>query len=319
MKKNYYQYIRGLCILSVLLIHTLFVTDNVYLDSFNIILRRVINFTVPIFIFLAGYFVKYDNWKEFYKKKVKRILVPLCLWKIIYGIVTIKFKKISISLIIKSICLDGFHLYYLIVLFTLVLLTPIIIKYINNSKNKVITYFPLFITFIYNFFITIYCINYNKILPCYNYYVFGWFSYYYLGLLFKYKKIENSNSKLLLYYILCLAISIAEGLVLYIIFNSYDLAASQITMSNFLYCMILCFVIKSMDSKTVKNSIIVEFDNYSYGIYLSHIVVLMIIRKIMNIYHINYFLNITITYVLLVFIMYLISYVYYNKIKKVKH
>lgn len=70
MKKQYYQFIRGICILCVIMIHVIYKTDSVYINSFNIVVRRIIDFSVPVFLFISGYFTKYDNWKSFYKKKL---------------------------------------------------------------------------------------------------------------------------------------------------------------------------------------------------------------------------------------------------------
>ncbi len=61
-KKEYWQEIRGICILAVVLIHALggfAYTDGE--DTGFIILRQIINFTVATFVFMAGYFVDVDR------------------------------------------------------------------------------------------------------------------------------------------------------------------------------------------------------------------------------------------------------------------
>lgn len=64
-QKNYYQFIRGVCVLMVILIHTLYITDSFSINIINVIIRRLIDFAVPVFIFLAGYFLKYQNFQDF--------------------------------------------------------------------------------------------------------------------------------------------------------------------------------------------------------------------------------------------------------------
>lgn len=72
-KREYWQYIRGICILAVVLIHSLGGFD--YSTGYNmefVILRQIINFAVATFVFMAGYFVNvttlsdkelsYKNW-----------------------------------------------------------------------------------------------------------------------------------------------------------------------------------------------------------------------------------------------------------------
>lgn len=57
-KNTYWQSVRGVCILAVVLIHSL----QCY--GFNngiVIIRQIINFAVAIFVFMAGYFVNVDK------------------------------------------------------------------------------------------------------------------------------------------------------------------------------------------------------------------------------------------------------------------
>ena len=60
-KKEYGQSIRGICILAVILIHSLggFNYSTGYGTEF-VVLRQIINFAVATFVFMAGYFVNVD-------------------------------------------------------------------------------------------------------------------------------------------------------------------------------------------------------------------------------------------------------------------
>lgn len=79
-KNEYYQMIRGVCIISVILIHVLAKQNDMYADSFNVIVRTIINFCVGIFIFLSGYFVNIkqvdENNRTWVGKRFKRIVIP---------------------------------------------------------------------------------------------------------------------------------------------------------------------------------------------------------------------------------------------------
>ena len=57
-KREYWQSIRGICILAVVLIHSLggFDYSTGYSVEF-VILRQIINFAVATFVFMAGYIV----------------------------------------------------------------------------------------------------------------------------------------------------------------------------------------------------------------------------------------------------------------------
>lgn len=60
-KREYWQSIRGICILAVVLIHSLggFNYSAGYGAEF-VVLRQIINFAVATFVFMAGYFVNVD-------------------------------------------------------------------------------------------------------------------------------------------------------------------------------------------------------------------------------------------------------------------
>lgn len=61
-KREYWQSVRGGCILSVVLIYALGGFDySAGYDTEFIILRQLINFAVAIFIFMAGYFVPVEK------------------------------------------------------------------------------------------------------------------------------------------------------------------------------------------------------------------------------------------------------------------
>lgn len=57
-KREYWQCIRGVCILAVVLIHSLGGFDySAGYDVEFIILRQIINFAVATFVFMSGYFI----------------------------------------------------------------------------------------------------------------------------------------------------------------------------------------------------------------------------------------------------------------------
>ena len=61
-KREYWQSIRGICILAVVLIHSLGGFDYTAGDDTEfIILRQIINFAVATFVFMSGYFVPVEK------------------------------------------------------------------------------------------------------------------------------------------------------------------------------------------------------------------------------------------------------------------
>ena len=316
MKKNqYWQLVRGICIAIVILIHTLYFTNNIFNDYSNIIIRRIINFGTATFIFLAGYFTKIVDIKEFYKSKIKRLIIPLVIWDIVYAVFFIKKIK-NYNSFIKTLLLSSSvsHLYYLYVLIALFIIAPLLIKYLNKT-DKYKQLIPLLITPIYNLLLTIYYIKYKKNFILYNYWIFGWISYYYLGLLLKNKKNKLSNNKNIFICIICLVFTIIEGILIYSKTSIYQLAISQLSLFNSIYCICICAVLKKHENNNIKKSFITELGDYSFGIYLSHMLFLSIIKKHIFVTS-NYFINIISTFITTIIICYIVNKVYYTKLKR---
>ena len=318
-KNNYIQKIRGICILLVILIHTLYLDNNSNI-YYNIVIRRIVNFATAAFIYIAGYLTKIDDTKLFYEKKIKRILIPLLIWDIIYFLVAyINYSNtLNIKSVLKKIILgtSAPHLYYLYVLIQLFILAPLIFKYLEKSKSNFKKIIPLIITPTYNIFISIYSILLNKQFPLYNYWFFGWFSYYYLGILLKQNSILFKKKEIEVSIVPIILLSIIEGIIHYVSFKDYSLATSQLTFSNSLYSILICCLIYCNKNKNTQNTFIVQTGNYSFGIYLSHMLVMKATKKIVIEVSQNYFINIALILISTVIISYTINKIYYVKIRK---
>lgn len=325
-RSEYWQLIRGICILCVIMIHTLYLTNIFYINVSNIVMRRIINFAVAVFIFMAGYFVHVENIGNFYLSKAKRLIIPLVIWDLLYAIINYRSSILNSSIItvLKSFAFStsAAHLYYIYVLIQLFLITPFLIKLSNSDKYK---NFPILITPIYNIilFICKYFFSFN--IPLYNYWIFGWISYYYLGIILKKEKdfkFKENN-----FLILCLFISILEGVLIYASRNElYNLATSQLTFLNSIYSLMFCcllfngnknFKIDNVKSEWVQRMLI-KLGNYSFGIYFSHLLILMIVRKMITKLSLNYFENIVLIFLLTTLITYFVNYIYYEKLKELK-
>lgn len=61
-KSEYWQAIRGICILAVIMIHCPTGQEYSINETYAwLVLRQIINFPVALFIFMAGYFVNTDK------------------------------------------------------------------------------------------------------------------------------------------------------------------------------------------------------------------------------------------------------------------
>ena len=88
-RKSYWQEVRGICIIAVVAIHILAECQlrckNIRLEW--VLFRQLLNFAVPTFIFMAGYFTNVskvnDSIGRYYLKRVERLLIPYLLWGIL--------------------------------------------------------------------------------------------------------------------------------------------------------------------------------------------------------------------------------------------
>jgi surface polysaccharide O-acyltransferase-like enzyme len=106
----YFDVLRAIAIICVLFIHTIncYSFDN---ESFNfknsIYFRQLVNFGVPLFLFISGYFMAHKKFstKEdyilFLKKQLPRVLIPFLIYSALYS----AFQLVN-GLSIKSVIIN---------------------------------------------------------------------------------------------------------------------------------------------------------------------------------------------------------------------
>lgn len=107
-----------------------------YVDAFS-------RFPVPLFIMISGILILRPNrdipLKEFYKKRLSRILIPLLFWTAFsffwanwyYG------DSVDVEFVVSSLkgALNNSHYYYLYVILGLYLIAPFLIFFLKKSKG----------------------------------------------------------------------------------------------------------------------------------------------------------------------------------------
>ena len=128
MKNQYFQTLRGILIMFVVAIHSITSSNNEICNLFYVICRTVFNIAVPFFLVLAGYFFnenKYNKNHEYIYKKIIRLMVPLIIYNFIYFIFNDNYN-LKTLLTFSSAA----HLYYIVVITQLIIITPILLKYL---------------------------------------------------------------------------------------------------------------------------------------------------------------------------------------------
>lgn len=281
-RDNYMQAVRGLCIIAVVMIHI----PPVYGVNIS---QQVINFAVAVFFFISGYFVKTETFSL--KKRTLRTLLPYCLWTIfsflVYGF-SLRFmdgRKIDFDTyeIIKIIFFGGGapQLYFLSVLLQLTLLTPLLIKLIrqNNRVADLVCWAitPLYVALMYlHDYVT------GSRLPLYCALFPAWFGFYYAGMLVRERNLtlRVSNVTLVALLLLTLYLSYVESQLLDA--KLPWIAVSQVKFSSMLYAAaIIALLLRNHDSQQPAG-LLSRIGDYSFGIYLVHIFVLVFVNRLVD-------------------------------------
>lgn len=238
-----------------------------------------------MFIFLSGYLTKIEDKNltidVFNKKRILRVIIPYIIWSIIYTIAYSDYRKFFIKILTGTSC--GIY-YYILVYIQLVLITPFVIKLVKSKyKNIGFTITPVFMLIYYLIVIILkkeipFPINAN------NFAI--WFIYYYLGITLGNNQIIIKNmNNIKIVVVISLVLQIFEG-ILWDKLGYYGMATTQLKftsmISNILILLLTFFWLsngKEIEEKSWKNYLI-EIGGMSFGIYLSHILILGIFNKI---------------------------------------
>lgn len=307
MKKRveYIDFIRMFAILSVIAIHVnaitrdgLIATNKIYYFFFTF-LDSLTRAGVPLFLMLTGYFVlsskKEESYKLFLKNKMPKLVIPFFIFSLAYYTYRIIDNSVNASILdffVRFLNNDiYYHLWYMYVIIMIYILIPYTKKLVESLKEKELLRL-IIITFILgNLFLTIqqfsqrfgFTLFQNFILPNFiiynNYLLLG----YYLN------KYEFKNKKII--YILGIISLLLMPIADYFSINNNvrnDLMLTSTGILPVFYTLMIYYLIKENYHKLNINSrvkgIIVNFSQLSLYIYLSHVLIMNIIVKVINNY-----------------------------------
>lgn len=287
-KNSTIQLFRALAIIAVVIIHT--TPEGVC----QIVCRPFVNFSVAMFLFLSGYMTKAENtdWSTFFKKRIKRVAVPYIIWTVLYSLPDI-FRH-GVGCLFRNLITAqaAGPFYYILVYIQFVLLTPLLFR-LARSRYRFIGWIitpASFLVFKY------YCLFTGTALSPATFLIWGnsclgWVTFYYLGLLLGNRIIENRVplKKLSILYIASLILQMAEAWWWYRLGDSNYGTQSKMTslVSSTLFLLIADNILKEGGIK-FKSRFLQLTGDYSFGIYLCHI---MVMTYIPHFYSIPYPLN----------------------------
>lgn len=283
---------RGLAIIAVVAIHTFatcfsrrYSIAGEWNFFFLVACRQLLNFAVPAFIFISGYWMakkpirSLQDYRAFLIRRLTRVLIPYLFWSsILLGYEAIKTHDIDVQQIIfKLLTGTAISPYFFIILIAqLYVITPLL-HYVNRKPYGLILVLIVNVISLLLRYLSKLHFNYwfPSISPFYS-----WIIFYEIGLLVGRSDNKIFAAKKVRFFILpallvSLLASELEGMILLLKYNILDFAVSAVKYSSFLYsiCIIIAFL-HLRKHLSQRPEFLVTIGNYSFGIYLIHIPVL---------------------------------------------
>ena len=283
-KSNMIQIIRAFAIIAVALIH------DCPPDEWQVYSRPFVNFAVAMFLFLSGYLTRdeHRDWKKFYFNRISRVLIPYIIWSLLYSIIMVKdASKLPFVLLTTT---AYFHLYYVFVYIQFVLLTPLML-WLAKSKYRALGWLVTPVSIIAYMW---YCHNMGQSPDIYvsifwRDCCFGWFVFYYLGLMLGNKLIDCrlSMKTLIILYLISMPLQMAEGYVLWKIgAEDFGGQLKLTAVISSVIAVLIAYKVLENGYVDIRNKYLRLLGDYSFGIYLSH----LLIRIVLN--HVPYYTSI---------------------------
>lgn len=313
MTKIWIEYLRVIAIIAVVSIH---VSGGTYYEFGNIeqydwwvanILNTISRFSVPMFIMISGCVLLGKNIevKSFYTKKLSRLIPPFIFWSIAYAIFDCLRHDRSfsdfLSIISSGLFITGntyYHLWYLPMFACLMLFVPFLNLCVLGKKIAYQEFVFLFV--ILSFFMLmkqistvageVFDLNMSwfETFPWYiGYFLLGYFIDLYC------EKISISNRVTILTITVILLISS--------VLNFYSASSLNVLQDffilnntgifNFILTVSIFYLFVNNRQLFLDNKVISSIATMSFGIYLIHPFILVILRKIISLFVNNAFIS----------------------------
>lgn len=284
--------LRALATVCVIVLHISggIVNNYGYISDFNWWIGNIadssVRFSVPIFLMISGALLLTQNYEIdiFFKKRVRRILLPFVFWCSIYIIIHIAFKvfyeKLDALTTLKNLILVGVsdHFWFVYMIVGISLFVPIIGKWIRNANEKEILYYLIL-------WFCILFVNESIISWFHLTYFTGFIGYLILGY---YLSIKSFNPKLRLNLI---ALFLIITGIAFSVFGTYYVSNKNGFLFTDFYSSLSPNVVllstgvflyfKNLQiTNVILTKIIFFISKYSYGIFLIHVLILNFLSKI---------------------------------------
>lgn len=289
MRSTYWDSIKGLAIIAVVIIHACLSSYNSFPEGsanwvFGMFLCQIVNFAVPIFFALAGLFCRPKanvTPSSFISSRCLRLIPPYLLWTLAYIILSkpshFQDPQLLLVDIFQGKGVGGIG-YFVIVLLQFILLAPLIWK-IRTIKTHIIVMISfsaigLFATYILR---TIFIDSSFGKFPLSDIFFIYWYPFFHFGVFTSmYREVVDRwvyrAKKVIIFLVpLVFLLTLLEGF-----FWSYrgfiSLGASQVKASSFTLSFMIFLLLLRFQNQAVffDTRLVAWLGRGSYVIYLSH-------------------------------------------------
>jgi surface polysaccharide O-acyltransferase-like enzyme len=258
--------------------------------DFGIILRQIANFSVPLFLFISGFFMSgklittRTEYLGFIQKQIPRVLLPFIVWSCIYSFFAfIKHTDIK-TIIIEFITFQAsVPFYFILLIIQYYLLQPFILRLATKKRFVVLS---LIISLSFCSVFELLRIKYNINFPIIIYAgIFPtWLIFPVLGAYVSKHQMKISTTVLLIGTIVFLLLSILHSFYSIFYFDNPTEAVMAVKVSSFMYSLFMCLFLFKVKEKLNVNTdnILCKIGLLSFGVYFSHMLFLTVIRMVTN-------------------------------------
>lgn len=283
---TYFDFLRGIAILMVIGIHSYYVVPfDTWGNIARINNRELINFAVPLFLAISGYFIgkkrieAYSDYWQFVKKQIPRVYVPLLIWSAPTVAMWMANGKFWIVAILQGMICAAFGPYYFILLIMqLYLLHPVIAKAADSKLGGGVFIVLINVTslLLFCYILTHYSLPFVFLVSPFVY----WIAFYYVGVYLSHHSRDYSISWILVF--------LTAGAVAQLMTTGYAQSAElkgwplvfanySHSLSAWIYEMSAVLLLLSAKAERCyekhqsKLTVIWKIGVYAFGIYLVHV------------------------------------------------
>jgi surface polysaccharide O-acyltransferase-like enzyme len=277
---------------------------------FGLVFRQFIDFAIPMFLALAGYFSSYSRGSSvsnYWHRRTIRILPPYLFWTAIFILLQRPSTFLSpIAIAVDVLIGRGIGIgYFVIVLLQFIVITPLIANIRKSWQHIALMTLMTIVSLVLTYVTRIqYADSIFARFPFHSLPFFMWYPFYHLGVYMAQKKSDDDfilskhTPIIFAMFLLFIGASIVEGVLFaYQGFWSFGISRSKAT--NFLASIALFLFAVGLHRKDhqVKDSFLSWIGIYTYPIYLMHKLFVPFSTSILK--HFNFIYNMQPVFILL--------------------